>query len=119
MYFMQVFGMLPTPYVWISWSMEYLNTNLFGTTARASEFRTILSFTVNIASVLLIYWIHHEPQLKGYLITVALAYINSQNYMGSLFLRQPLSAPNQRLAVQNKQAEFVFQGKHSADKTKQ
>ena len=87
---LQMFGWLSNPFVTLLYMMEQTEILLFGGTARASDLRILVSFTVN--AVLIAIFTHTDiaTDAKLTIVYAVMAFLTSKNYLHTLGLKKPL-----------------------------
>lgn len=103
---LQMFGWLSNPFVTLLYMMEQTEILLFGGTARASDLRILVSFTVN--AVLIAIFTHTDIATDANLTIVyaVMAFLTSKNYLHTLGLKKPLTVNSD--ANQKTYANIVF-----------
>jgi hypothetical protein len=107
---LQMFGILGNPMVTLMWFLEQVDVHVFGSTARASDFRIVLSFCINSGIVIGMYFLGHEAgKIKDAVILgVVLAWVLSHNAMFGIGIVRPYQVVNEKLLQQKEYSEIVF-----------
>ena len=96
---LQILGILGNPVVTLMWLLEQIDVHVFGSTPRASDSRIVLSYCINSAIVIGMYFLgHEEGKIKDAIIMgVILAWVFSHNAMFSLGLLRQYKIVNEKM----------------------
>jgi hypothetical protein len=92
-YFLHVLGIIAHPWVTIVWAIEQVSMHLLGSSPRASDFRILLGFFLNITFVAVCIFISQFGAKPLQVTCVLLAYVSSLNFMGKLGIIEPSAKP--------------------------
>ena len=96
-YLLQALGVLSHPVVTALWAMEQAREHLLGSTARASDARILMFFTLNIGFVILSAILGKGSALSLRLSCALLSFIASHNVFGSIGMKKAFGGENSRL----------------------
>ena len=107
---LQMLGILGNPMVSVMWFLEQADVHVFGSTPRASDFRIVLSFCLNSAIVIGIYFLGHENHklAEAVIMGVILAWVFSHNAMFGIGMIRPFKIVNEKLEQQKEYSQIVF-----------
>ena len=94
---LQMIGWLSNPFVTALYFMEQGEILFFGGTARASDLRILLSFTVNALVVVILTHTDVSTDANLTLVYALLAFILSKNYLHTLGLKAPFRIENEEM----------------------
>ena len=85
--------------VTLMWFLEQADVHVFGSTPRASDSRIVLSFCINSAIVIGMYFLGHEERKMqdAIIMGVILAWIFSHNAMFGFGILKPFKIVNEKL----------------------
>jgi hypothetical protein len=105
-----MFGILGNPMVTVMWFLEQVDVHVFGSTARSSDSRIVLSFSINSGIIIGMYFLGYEAgRIKDAIILgVVLAWVFSHNALFSIGMVRPFMIVNEKLQQQKEYSDIVF-----------
>lgn len=84
------------------WFLEQVDTHVFGATPRASDARVVLSFCINSAIIIGMYfvYINQDSFPHAIVLGVVLSWVSSHNLLFSIGMLKPFKVVNEKLQVQ-------------------
>lgn len=103
-------GMLSNPLVTLLWLMEQVDVHVLGATPRASDIRIVLSFCVNSAIVIGMYFLYNNSgnAQNAIILGVILAWVSSHNKLANFGILQPFNKLNEKLQAQKEYSDIAF-----------
>jgi hypothetical protein len=99
---LQMMGILGNPMVTLMWLLEQVDIHVFGSTPRASDFRIALSFCINGAIIIGMYFLGHRDgkMAEALIMGVILAWVFSHNAIFGIGIVKPFKIVNEKLQDQ-------------------